>query len=304
MDTPVDELLDHGGMSRSRDLDARLVDLLALMGARTPDDLHRALVFGPLGAYEGEVSMPLSYFRNAHADVAARAIETAMLLVTDPRWRVASGPLIQAIDATGIVPSAELDLLAESFVRADAKVYWKCPAHWFSTSEIHTSESAERVGSSDAEPEPRQTVAARVVSPALRRWGSARVVRLNPLAWADVYARSTELGGEAGGALLRGLLDSIDALPAKAGTLVRTEALKSGRSDVRHAALQQIAAVDWSLAQTIGRRDTNERVRRWALGLKGPTEPQDPKTSATGTTSTSDKAAPKTSSTTQVSLFD
>ena len=76
------------------------------------------------------------------------------------------------------------------------------------------------------------TVAARVIAPGLRRWASARVVRFDPSVWADVYARAKELGGEGGGGLMRGILDSIDILPLKAKTLVPQEALKSGRSDV------------------------------------------------------------------------
>lgn len=100
---------------------------------------------------------------------------------------------------------------------------------------------------------------------------------------------------------MRGLLDSIDALPAKARTRVRNDALKSGRSDVRHAALRQIAATDWTLARTPGMRDANERVRRWASGLTGPTG------APTATIDATRVPKPSTTarlSVTQVSLFD
>ena len=70
----------HVGVIRNRDPDARLDDLSALMDANTPADLHRALVLGPPGAFEREVSMPLTYFRDAHDDDPAGAAETAMLL--------------------------------------------------------------------------------------------------------------------------------------------------------------------------------------------------------------------------------
>ena len=292
-------------MIRNRDPDARHDDLTALMDANTPADLHRVLVLGPPAAYEREVSMPLTYFRNAHDDDPARAAETAMLLATDPRWRVAAGPLIEAIDATGIVPPDELDLLARAFISADANVYWKCPDHWFSTIAIIISESDDPPHSLDRDAkdtdEPGPTVAARVISPGLRRWASARVVRLDPSVWADVYARAKELGGEGGGGLMRGILDSIDALPSKAKTLVRQEAMKSGRSDVRQAALQQIAVLDWSLARTLGMRDANSRVRRWASGLTDPATATTPKI---GATSASTPSTSKKRSATQVSLFD
>lgn len=45
-----------------------------------------------------------------------------MLLVTDPRWRVTAGPLIDAMDATGIVPTDGLDVLARTFISAGPMV--------------------------------------------------------------------------------------------------------------------------------------------------------------------------------------
>lgn len=292
-------------MIRHRDPDARLDDLTALMDANTPADLHRALVLGPPAAYEREISMPLTYFRNAHDHNPARAAETAMLLATDPRWRVAAGPLIEAIDATGIITPDELDLLARAFISADANVYWKCPDEWFSTIAIIISERDDPTHSLDRDAEesdePGPTVAARGIAPGLRRWASARVVRLDPSAWAGVYARAEDLGGEGGGGLMRGILDSIDVLPSNAKTLVRQEALKSGRSDVRLAALQQIAVLDWSLARTLGMRDANERVRRWASGLADPATAPTP---TIGDTTAPTPSTSKKSSATQVSLFD
>lgn len=275
------------------------------MDARTSADLHRVLVLGPPAAYEREVSMPLTYFRNAHDHDPARAAETAMLLATDPRWRVAAGPLIEAIDATGIVPPDELDLLARAFISADANVYWKCPDGWFSSIAIIISERDDPPRSLDRDAEdtdePGPTVAARLISPGLRRWASARVVRLDPSVWADVIARSEEIGGEGGGGLMRGILDTIEILPSKAKTLVRQEALKSGRSDVRQAALQQIAVLDWSLARTLGMRDANGQVRRWASGL---TDPATAPTPTIGVTSAPPPATSKTPPANQVSLFD
>ena len=291
-------------MIRNKDPDARLDDLDALMDARTAADLHRALVLGPPAAFEREPSVPLMYFRNAHDHDPARAAETAMLLVTDPRWRVTAGPLIDAIDATGIVPTDELDVLARTFISAGPTVYWKCPDDWFSTIGIIIADR-EDPGLLDKDSceldEPGPTVAARVVAPGLRRWAAARVVRLHPPVWADVSTRSEELGGEGGGAVMRGILDSIDVLPLKARTLVRNEALKSGRADVRHAALGQIAAMDWTLARTLGLRDPNRQVRRWASGLTDPATSTIPTSGPPGAPT---RSTSKKSSASQVSLFD
>ena len=230
-----------------------------------------------------------------------------MLLGTDLRWSVAAGPLIEAIEATGIVPPDELDLLARAFISADAKVYWRCPDGWFSTVGIAVSDIEFPPAAPDADPDDSEetgpTVASRVVAPGLRRWAAARAVRLDPSAWPAVLARSHEVGAAGGGGLMHGLLDSIEVLPLKARSLVRQEALNSGRSDVRQAALQQIALIDWSLARTSGMRDANERVRRWAAGIVDPSAAVSPATELT-----LDSGAPrltsKQSAVAQASLFD
>ena len=226
-------------MFRRNDPEARLDDLAALISATTAADLHKALVLGPPAAYEREVNTPLTYFRNAHDKDPARSVETAMLLGTDLRWSVAAGPLIEAIEATGIVPPDELDLLARAFISADAKVYWRCPDGWFSTVGIAVSDIEFPPAAPDADPDDSEetgpTVASRVVAPGLRRWAAARAVRLDPSAWPAVLARSHEVGAAGGGGLMHGLLDSIEVLPLKARSLVRQEALNSGRSDVRQA---------------------------------------------------------------------
>lgn len=301
----------HGRMFRNRDPEARLDDLIALMDATTASELHRALVLGPPAAYEREVSKPLSYFRSVHDHDPALAAETAMLLATDPRWRVAAGPLLEAIDATGIVAPEELDLLARAFVSAEATVYWTCPDDWFSTVGIVIAESDDPADSLDGQPdesdEPSTTVAARVVPPGIRRWAAARAIRVEPSTWADVYARASELGGEAGGALLRGMLDAVDALPSEARPLVRKAALKSGRSDVRKAALQQVAESDWSRARTLGMRDANEQVRRWASDLADPATAATPGVGAAldnATTMSSSSSSSKRPAMTQASLFE
>jgi hypothetical protein len=259
---------------RNRETEARVADLLELMNAKTASELHRVILLGSSAAHEREPSMPLSYFRNVHDQDGQGAVQTAMLLVTDLRWRVAAGPLIEAIDATGIVSPGELDLLALAFIHADASVFWECPADWFSTFAIEIGE--EGIDSEFLEDEtemgddPRPTLAERVVSPVLRRWAAARAIRHSLLEWPGVFARSKELQGDGGGALMRGLLDSIDLLPTSARSVIRNEALRSGQSGVRQEAIRQIAATDWLRARTLGMRDANERVRRWASDISEP----------------------------------
>ncbi len=197
-----------------------------------------------------------------------------MLIATDSRWSVVAGPIIEAIESTGIVPAEELDLLARAFISADTNVYWKCPDDWFSTTGFVISEVTGSPDPHELDPKNSDTsgptVAARAIAPCLRRWAAARSLRLDPSIWHAVVARASEIGGSGGGGLMRGLLDSIESLPPEGRSLVGRMALKSGRADVRHEALRQLAHTDWALARMLGLRDANERVRRWASDLVDP----------------------------------
>lgn len=261
---------EYGGVFLRRDPEARLDDYVALMSATTVAELHRVLVLGPPAASDREVSAPLAYFRKVHGADPTGSVETAMLLVTDPRWQTTAGPLIAAIDATGLVPSDDLDVLARAFVTAGDRVYWRCPDEWFCDDGIVISVDHGAPGVDDEHDVDRPTVAARVVAPALRRWAAVRLVRRDPTSWGATLGRARELGGPGGGALMRALLDIADSLPPRAVGMVRHEALQSGRSDVRQAALQHLALTDWAAARSLGMSDANAQVRRWAASLDDP----------------------------------
>ncbi len=56
---------------------------------------------------------------------------TALLIVTDQRWRNATGRLIRQIDESGLISPDDLDILAQTFLAADRHVYWEIPGEWF-----------------------------------------------------------------------------------------------------------------------------------------------------------------------------
>ncbi len=254
-------------VKHGRNIQARLEDLAALGSAATPDELHRALVLRPPAAYEREHSLPLLYFVQVHERAPAAAAMTAMLLVTDPRWVPVAQPLMRAIVATGILSDENLDLLAEAFVAAGPQVSWACPDDWFDgpavVIDLDGAPTDILVDGTSAEDDHPPTVAARTLPPGARRWAAEHLVRRTPPRWAQLHNRARELGGPGGGAVLRGLLDAVDAVPSAAARVLRDEALRSGRAQLRLAALQLLAVDDVETAQFRAAQDPSQKVRRW-----------------------------------------
>ena len=261
---------------RPNDVEARLEDMTALGTAASPDELHRALMLRPPAAFEREHSVPLNYFVRAHERGPAAAVTTAMLLVTDPRWVPVAQRLMRAIAATGIVSDDDLDLLAEVFVVAGPQVYWACPDGWLDGPRVvidfddgPTPISVDGTSTEDDHP---PTVVARAVPGGARRWAAEYMIRRTPERWAQLRNRARELAGQNGGYVLRGLLDAVDVLPRATARGLREEALRSGRAEVRLAALQLLAAEDVETARVRASRDPSQNVRRWGAQLRAPSD--------------------------------
>lgn len=252
------------------DLETRLEDLLALTSATHAEELHRALVLSPPAAFERELTVPLNCFLAVHDHDPTGAVQTAVLLVTDQRWVPAAGPLMREIEATGLVADDELDLLARTFVAAGPRVYWACPDDWFDGSaEIVLDASAPPTDDDMSEPvgDETETVVARTVPGAARRWAAARLVRREPSTWPSLLTRAKEAGGTSGAAIILGVFDAAEALPEKAIEMVRTLGFSWGRAEVRLAALHDLALVDPDAALARAAKDPAEKVRRWAAEI-------------------------------------
>lgn len=209
--------------------EARMADLGNLLDADSPDELHRALVLFVPACQEREPSLAVAVFRTIHERDADGAVVTAMLLMTDDRWSVTARPVAAALEATGLVPDDELDLLARAFVAAGEAVHWRLPAEWFSGPEIVLDD--------------REGVVARRVTTGLRRWATARLLRSDPARWSELLGLARSLGGARGGALVLGLLDERTILTAPAARLIETAAQQWSRRDVRAAASRRVTSM-------------------------------------------------------------
>lgn len=202
----------------------RFEDLVALHTAGDVEEFRRRLVCYPAGPTNKSDSFePLCLFKQFHENLPQGAATTAVLLVTDERWRSGAGRLMRHIDESGLIPSGELDLLAQTFLAAGPQVYWEAPGAWFGGPAItidlgphedDTDDSDDSDG--DLSPEDAAddgpVVVARQLRPPLRRWAAGRIVRAEPSAWGALIKRARDSDPTAGAAIMLGVLDGIDAL--------------------------------------------------------------------------------------------
>lgn len=167
---------------------------------------------------------------------------TALLLLTDGRWRNATGRLVRQIEESGLVPDDQLDLLAQTFLAAGPQVYWEAPGDWFTGPAIVLAPDVP--GTVDVidddepgDPEDGPAAVAREVRPPLRRWAAARAVRSDPGCWGAVVHRARQVDPRGGAAIIHGLLDSIRLLTPAAHDFVLDLAESWPQRRVRQAAM-------------------------------------------------------------------
>ena len=230
-----------------------LDDLVALHTACDVDEFHRRLVLYPPGpTNRSDAFEPWCLFQHFHKDTPEGAVVTAALLVTDRRWRNASGHLMRRIDESGLVPPGDLDILAQTFLAAGPQVYWEVPGEWFDGPAIiidlgpgsfvddPDDDDPEDEGAEDTSGDGPALVA-RKVRPPLRRWAAGRLVRADPAMWGPLMNRARESDPRGGAGIVRGVLDGIDGLtPAARGAVVKVATGWPQRA-VREAALATIA---------------------------------------------------------------
>ena len=237
-----------------------LEDLAAICGASQPGQLWRHLVGHPtLRAYYNDFDAVVA-FKTLHVDGATGAERTAALLCTDSRWRRVTATLIVRIEESGLVTAAKLDALANEFLW-DERLRWRVPHAWVRDGLVRVLDhAARRRGPVYLE---------RIISPPLRRWAAARIVRQDPHRAADVLARIAGLDARAGDAAMVGLLDACDRLPAPACSELVDLGCEWPNGTVRLRALELLAAHQPNVAAARAAVDSSDKVRSWAGRLRG-----------------------------------
>ena len=169
-------------MADRDDLGAEFFDLWT---AETSDDLRRVLVLHSPMRSSADAFEPYALLSKHHKVDPSSTAVTAMLMVTDIRWRGGAGNLIRRIEQSGMVDDGPLDLLAEAFLAAGDALFWEVPDEWFGVEIlIAIDEADQEFVEGEEDDDERPTVARRQVYPPLRRRAAGRLVGRARSGWA------------------------------------------------------------------------------------------------------------------------
>ncbi len=230
-------------MSRPVHPDDGLQELFDLWSAPTADVLHRVLVLHQPVRGGADAFEPFALLRKHHEAEPAGSLTTALLFLTDRRWRNGSAHLVRQIADFGILDADQLRWLARTFLAAEDSIYWRVPDEWFAGGEHFVIELDDGGPDDTTDEDPSgvaeegPTVARRAVFPPLRRWAAAHELAREPAAWASLLARGGELDSRNAAAVVAGMLDRIDVLTPDA---------QGSQSAARRGARSAPASRSWS----------------------------------------------------------
>jgi uncharacterized protein YjeT (DUF2065 family) len=281
--------------SHGVDADVGMTEFANLWLAETADELHQVLVLHPPERATADASEPYLLLHKHHETEPDASVVTAMLLLTDRRWRDAVGKLARRIEASGMLDDEELDLLAQVFLAAGKTVYWAVPADWLGVELFTIDVQGPRAADPPGDLPEGPITAQRPIVPPLRRWAATRVVSQRPDAWGAIWTRARQLDARNAAAVVAGLLDAIDALTPPAQELLIQQATKWPDNAVRTLGLKLLAARHGAdAAYQLAKDDPNTRIRAWAESLvqSKPIEPD--ALGARRTTAKADRTPPPT----------
>lgn len=142
-----------------------------LWSANDADALHRVLVLHQPVRGSADAFEPFCLLQKHHETEPDHSLTTALLLLTDRRWRNGSARLVRRMADSAILDIEQLALLAHTFLAADDALYWRVPEEWFAGGELVIDLDTGKVldEHADESAPAGPTVARREVSPPPRR---------------------------------------------------------------------------------------------------------------------------------------
>lgn len=238
--------------------DPALAELSAIEEA---DELCRRLLESPWGwGHSSRCVEAVDLLASVHGTGTLPDAFLAMLLCTCDRWGRVTAKLIGAVEGSGILTSADLDELAESFLGEEVVIEY--PFLWVCPRGLDLGSSDEAAGFVVDEDTMAQT--RRRPEPPLRRWAAARALRSDSGRLDDLLISTGPFPPRHRDAALHGLLDAADALEeADRRRLVR-RGLRCSVGSVRRSALDRLCELDGpDAALRRARADVNRAVRAW-----------------------------------------
>ncbi|UNX55556.1 hypothetical protein MF406_04655 [Georgenia sp. TF02-10] len=234
--------------------------------ARNAPQLWRLLVWG--NGSEHEPRIAVEAFRRLHGAGKPHPFDSALLLLTDWRWRRTSARVLAGVLESGLLEDAEQDLLADEFLWQD-EVRYVHPSGWFGEAFIE-----HEMGPSDQTPAPPREIRIdpatpvtnrREVRPPLRTWAARRCLVRRRSSVADVLRRARALPARDGAAVVTGAVHAVGALDAGSVRTVIDAALGWPHQGPRLAALKHLAEHgEADRARALAAGDPNASIRAWA----------------------------------------
>lgn len=241
-----------------------------LYDAASAEQLRRMLVIRPGG--ESAPSRAVELFTIHHGSGTPGAVDTALLLCTDWRWRRTSATVLAGILEVKALGDREQDELAQRLLWPDRVIYTH-PTGWLGSTFIEFELGALRPGREfrtrrvHIDPTiPMDTP--RSVWPPLRRWAASRVLVSHLAQPKALIKRARRLPTHDGAAVITGAVDAADHLPPQQARAVIDIALGWGHKSPRKAALERLCS--WGeneRARAAAATDPDASLRRWGANL-------------------------------------
>jgi hypothetical protein len=259
-------------MGLAVDPEEGLGELMSLWLAESADALHRVLVLHPHVRQNADAFEPMALLEKHHATEPGTSVATAILLLTDRRWRGAVAQLVRRIADSRVLSGEQLDALAATFLGGrplrvlarvggvvPRRVGGRCPCGpWRRGLRGDRGERRPHRGGSAA------------CAP-LRRWAASHLLSEDPAVWPRLLTRAQNLEARHAAAVVARMFDSIGSLPAAAQLLLVIKGKTWPHHDVRRAALEVIATRDGAdVAFQLAYVDSNAKIRAGAETLVRP----------------------------------
>lgn len=243
------------------DGDAGLAEVRA---ACSSAELHRLLITGHLSSRSADYREAAGLLRQFHGDDPRGAADTALLLMLIGRWHPHTMKVVADIVACGVLDDAALDDLATRLLWPDRPT-WTHPSSWFGLDWVELEPGPGKLPRRGRSPDRMVVTSLSEPRGVVRRWAAAHLLRRGVTDVESVVARLDGLSSYDADAVVAGIVEAIDHLPAEDAARVIAIGLAAGNSSTRIVTLQALLSRDGvDAAVRLAGQDPSAQVRAWA----------------------------------------
>jgi hypothetical protein len=240
--------------------------------ARDATELHRVLVIRHSMA-ELPPTTAVELFEKHHAEGQSGAVDTALLLGTDWRWRRTSSQVLAGILRSDILDEADKDDLANRLLWPP-EIRYGYPAGWLGSTAVEFSlTDRRRPRRVRINPKMRRE-SPRTIWPPLRQWAATWLLGRRRTQPDDVIELAGSLPARDAAAVITGAVGAADRLPTPQARQVVEVGLGWPHKAPRKAALERLCSWgEGERARDLAAHDPDSSLRRWGVRSRRTPEP-------------------------------